>query len=145
MILLIVVVVLVIGVVLEQAMWKPPDNQGKVPAGRQPRCVTGSRLLLAERMRWKVSSPLVELPSLLAVPPAATRTRSRTMTRAVNAAEQQSLAPPCFPSNNTLATPDPQFESQIQIQALRVGRLFIVIVGSSVFMNQVSTGGIHQT
>ena len=69
-------------------MWKPPDDQGKVPAGRQPRCVTGSRLLLVERMRWKVSSPLVELPSLLAVPPAATRTRSRTMTRAVNAAEQ---------------------------------------------------------
>ena len=125
-------------------MWKPPDDQGKVPAGRQPRCVTGSRLLLVERMRSKVSSPLVELPSLLAVPPAATRTRSRTMTRAVNAAGQ-SLPPPCFPSNNTLAAPDPQFESQIQIQALGVGRLFIVIVGCSVFMNQVSTGGIHQT
>ena len=41
------------------------DDQGKVPAGRQQRCVTGSRLLLLERMRSKVSSPLVELPSLL--------------------------------------------------------------------------------
>ena len=115
-------------------MWKPPDDQGKVPAGRQPRCVTGSRLLLVERMRSKVSSPLVELPSLLSPPPAGTRTRSRTMTRAVNAAEQ-SLAPPCLPSNNTLAAPDPQFESQIQIHALGVGRLFIVIVGFSLFMN----------
>ena len=110
-------------------MWKPPDDEGKVPAGRQQRCVTGSRLLLVERMRWKVSSPLVELPSLPSVPPAGTRTRSRTMTRAVNAAEQS------LPSNNTLAAPDPQFESQIQIQALGVGRLFIVIVGFSLFMN----------
>ena len=49
-------------------MWKPPDDQGKVPAGRQQRCVTGSRLLLLERMRWKVSSPLVELPSLPCCP-----------------------------------------------------------------------------
>ena len=49
-------------------MWKPPDDEGKVPAGRQQRCVTGSRLLLLERMRSKVSSPLVELPSLLSHP-----------------------------------------------------------------------------
>ena len=70
---------------------------------------------------------------LLAVPPAATRTRSRTMTRAVNAAEQ-SLPPPCAPSNTTLAAPDPQFESQIQIQALGVGTLFIVIVQASLFL-----------
>ena len=72
----------------------------------------------------------------LAVPPAATRTRSRTMTRAVNAAEQ-SLPPPSFPSNTTLAAPDPQFESKrsIKDRFRHFGKLFIVIVGCSVFMN----------
>ena len=72
----------------------------------------------------------------LAVPPAGTRTRSRTMTRAVNAAEQ-SLPPPCAPSNATLAAPDPQFESKrnIKDRFRHFGKLFIVIVGCSVFMN----------
>ena len=70
----------------------------------------GGAHALESLLRW--SSCL-----LAALPPAATRTRSRTMTRAVNAAEQ-SLPPPCAPSNATLAAPDPQFESQIQIQAL---------------------------
>ena len=89
---------------------------------------------MVERMRLKVSS--VGRVALLAVPPAGTRTRSRTMTRAVNAAEQ-SLPPPCFPSNTTLAAPDPQFESKRNIKARfrHFGKLYIVIVGCSVFMN----------
>ena len=53
---------------LEQATWKPPDDQGKVPAGRQQRSVTGSsRRGWWSACAWK-SPPLVELPSLLSHP-----------------------------------------------------------------------------
>ena len=39
-------------------MWKPPDDQGKVPAGRQQRCVTGSRgVLQAAEVCYRQQAP----------------------------------------------------------------------------------------